>query len=161
MHTHTHHTRVHTQACTTCSDINWVLIFTLFSRSVHVHECTHLCTHIVMYIACTPYICHTHSTHSTHIQYIALLRKWNLVHNTYMHTHTCTHTHVQYTCTHAYHEKNKHTHTHMYIARKAYSAKLCSLHLHMYFIPFNCFMHVFNFCTLSLCTRSVSLCSVA
>ncbi|KAL5510293.1 hypothetical protein EMCRGX_G005818, partial [Ephydatia muelleri] len=77
-------------ARTICSDTNWVLIFTLFSRSVHVHECTHLCTHIVMYTACTPYICHTYSTYT--YSTLALLQKWNLVHNTYIHVHvhSCT-----------------------------------------------------------------------
>ena len=63
-HTHTHHSCPHTQARTTCSDISWVLIFTLFSRSVHVQECAHLCTHIVMYTACTPCNCHTYSTYT-------------------------------------------------------------------------------------------------
>ena len=109
-HTHTNHTNARTHARTTCSDINWVLIFTLFSQSVHVHECTHLCTHIVMYTACTPYICHTYSTYST----LALLRKWNLVYNTYIHSctvhlyarilmknikHVYTHSHTHVHCT--------------------------------------------------------------
>ena len=111
-HIHTHTTRaLNTQARTTCSDINWVLNFTLFSQSVHVHECTHLCTHIVMYTACTPYICHTYSTYT--YSTLALLRKWILVHNTYVHSctvhlyarilmknikHVYTHSHT-HTCT--------------------------------------------------------------
>ena len=119
-HTHTHHTREHTQARTTCSDINWVLIFRLLSRSVHVHECTHLCTHIVMYTACTPCICHTYSTYT--YSTLTLLRKWNLVHNTYI--HSCTvhlYAWIQMkSIKHVY----THSHTHIYIAHKAYSAKL-------------------------------------
>ena len=111
-HIHTHTTRaLNTQVRTTCSDITWVLNFTLFSQSVHVHECTHLCTHIVMYTACTPYICHTYSTYTYSI--LALLRKWILVHNTYIHSctvhlytrilmknikHVYTHSHT-HTCT--------------------------------------------------------------
>ena len=64
-HTHTHHTHEHTQAHTTCSDINWVLIFTLLSRSVHVHECAHtlLCTQPVHPI----FITHTAHTHIVHL----------------------------------------------------------------------------------------------
>ena len=76
-----------------------------------MHECTHLCTHIVMYTACTPYICHTYSTYTYSI--LALLRKWILVHNTYIHSctvqlyarilmknikHVYTHSHT-HTCT--------------------------------------------------------------
>ena len=116
-HTHTPHSCTHTQARTTCSDINWVLIFTLFSQSVHVHECTHLCTHIVMYTACTPCICHTYSTYT--YSTLALLRKWNLVHNTYI--HSCTvHLYARILMKNIKHVYT-HSHTHMYIARKVYS----------------------------------------
>ena len=76
-----------------------------------MHECTHLCTHIVMYTACTPCICHTYSTFTYSI--LVLLRKWILVHNTYIHSctvhlyarilmknikHVYTHSHT-HTCT--------------------------------------------------------------
>ena len=81
-HTYTH---VHTHTGTTCSEFGFLfLTLSLFLQSVHVHECTHLCTHIVMYTACTPYICHTYSTYT--YSTLALLRKWNLVHNTYIHS---------------------------------------------------------------------------
>ena len=59
---------------------------TLTCAHTHAHAHTHLCTHIVMYTACTPYICHTYSTYT--YSTLALLRKWNLVHNTYI--HSCT-----------------------------------------------------------------------
>ena len=92
-HTHTPHSCTHTHARTTCSDINWVLIFRLFSQSVHVHECTHLCTHIVMYTACTPYICHTYSTYT---QYSCIVTEMEscaqhihtLMYSTLVRTHT-------------------------------------------------------------------------
>ena len=115
-HTHTHHTREHTQARTTCSDINWVLIFRLLSRSVHVHECAHtlLCTQPVHPIY------HTYSTYT--YSTLTLLRKWNLVHNTYI--HSCTvHLYAWIQMKNIKHVYT-HSHTHMYIAHKAYSAKL-------------------------------------
>ena len=113
------HTCAHTHS-TTCSDFGFLfLTLSLFSQSVHVHECTHLCTHIVMYTACTPCICHTYMYSTYTYSTLALLRKWNLVHNTYI--HSCT-VHL-YACIlmknikHVY----THSHTHMYIARKVYS----------------------------------------
>ena len=86
------------------------LTLSLFSQSVHVHECTHLCTHIVMYTACTPCICHTYSTYT----YSTLALLQNLVHNTYIHSctvhlyahilmknikHVYTHSHTHVHCT--------------------------------------------------------------
>ena len=154
-HTHTHTTLVHThtQARTTCSDINWVLIFTLFSRSVHVHECAHLCTHIVMYTACTPYICHTYSayTYST----LALLWKWNLVHNTYI--HSCT-VHL-YARIKMKNIKHVYTHSHTHVHCVMSKLVLCTCTCILFHLTALCMY--FDFYTLSLCTRSVSLCSVA
>ena len=47
-HTHTH-THTHTDwACTTCRYFGF-LFLTLFSQIVHVHECTHMCTHTHAY----------------------------------------------------------------------------------------------------------------
>ena len=48
------------------------------------------------------------------------------------------------------------THTHMYIARKVYSKLvLCTFTCNIN--SFNCFMHVFDFYTLSLCSLRVEL----
>ena len=149
VHTHTHtHTHTE-RACTTCSDIGSYFSQKVTHTNTHTHTthaCTHrlvplavtsigfsfshcfhkvymcmnvhtcACTHIV----CTQpvhhiFVTHTAHTHST----LALLRKWNLVHNTYI--HSCT-VHL-YACIlmnnikHVY----THSHTHMYIARKVYS----------------------------------------
>ena len=81
-----------------------------------MHECTHLCTHIVMYTACTPYICHTYSTYT---QYTCIVTEMEscaqhihtLMYSTLVHMHTNEKTLSMST----------HTHTHMYIARKVYS----------------------------------------
>ena len=82
-----------------------------------MHECTHLYTHIVMHTACTPYICHTYSTYT--YSTLALLRKWNLVHNTYI--HLCTvHLYARILMKNIKHVYT-HSHTHMYIAHKVYS----------------------------------------
>ena len=121
-----------------------------------MHECTctctHLCTHIVMYTACTPYICHTYSTYTYSI--LALLRKWILVHNTYI--HSCTvHLYARILMKNIKHVYT-HSHTHMYIARKVYSKLvLCTFTCNIN--SFNCFMHVFDFYTLSLCSLRVEL----
>ena len=124
-HTHTHtHTNRHTHTTHACTHRLVPLAVTSigfsFSHCFHkvymcmnVHTCAHtlLCTQPVHHILVT----HTAHTHST----LALLRKWNLVHNTYI--HSCT-VHL-YACIlmknikHVY----THSHTHMYIARKVYS----------------------------------------
>ena len=97
----------------------------------------------------TPYICHTYSTYT--YSTLALLQKWNLVHNTYVHSCTV----LLYARILMNNIKHVHTrsHTHMYIACKVYS----KLVLHMQYIPINCFMHVFDFYTLSLCSLRVEL----
>ena len=120
-----------------------------------MHECTHLCTHIVMYTACTPYICHTYSTYT--YSTLALLRKWNLVHNTYI--HSCTvhlYARIQMkNIKHVYTHTHTHTHTHMYIARKVYSKLvLCTCTCIVFH---STAMHVFDFYTLSLCSLRVEL----
>ena len=65
----------------------------------------------------TPYICHTYSTYT--YSTLALLQKWNLVHNTYV--HSCTvHLYARILMNNIKHVYTR-SHTHMYIARKVYS----------------------------------------
>ena len=96
-HTHTHtHSHVHTL------------------RHMHTHTCAHtlLCTQPVHHI----FVTHTAHTHTVHLH---LLRKWNLVHNTYI--HSCTvHLYARILMKNIKHVYT-HSHTHMYIARKFYS----------------------------------------
>ena len=116
-----------------------------------MHECRHLCTHIVMYTACTPYICHTYSTYT--YSTLALLQNWNYVHNTYI--HSCTlhlYARIQmknikhvYTC----------SHTLMHNARKVYSKLvLCTYTCIIFHLTALC---IFDFYTLSLCSLRVEL----
>ena len=130
-YTHTHmHTHMHTHrdwACTTCSDFGF-LFLTLFSQSVHVHDCVHTyntCTHTYTHILG---LYHLHSFYNVymcmnvHTCAHTLLCKQPVYHIFVTHTHShtvhmhcygngilCTihtYTHVQYTCTHTYHEKH-------------------------------------------------------
>ena len=100
----------------------------------------------------TPCICHTYSTYT--YSTLALLQKWNLVHNTYV--HSCTvHLYARILMNNIKHVYTR-SHTHMYIARKVYSKLVlctCTCNIN----SFNCFMHVFDFYTLSLCSLRVEL----
>ena len=111
-----------------------------------MHECTHLCTHIVMYTACTLYICHTYSTYTYSTFAFCIVTEMEscaqhihtLMYNTLVRTHTNENIKHVYT----------HSHTHIYIASKVYSTLvLCT-----------CTCIVFHLT--ALCMYSLSLCSL-
>ena len=116
---------------------------------MNVHTCAHtlLCTQPVHHI----FVTHTAHTHTVHL-------------HCYRNGILCT-THTYNSCTvHLYARilmnniKHVYTrsHTHMYIARKVYSKLvLCTLTCNIN--SFNCFMHVFDFYTLSLCSLRVEI----
>ena len=133
-HTYTHtHTHTHTHTTHACTHRLVPLAVTSigfsFSHCFHkvymcmnVHTCAHtlLCTQPVQHI----FVTHRAHTHST----LALLRKWNLVHDTYI--HSCTvhlYAHIlMKNIKHVY----THSHTHMYIAHKVYSKLVFSAPAH-------------------------------
>ena len=93
-HTHTH-THTHTPLVPTHTGLVPLAVTSVgfsFSHCFHevymcmnIHTCAHtlLCTQPVHHI----FVTHTAHTHTVHLHF-ALLRKWNLVHNTYI--HSCT-----------------------------------------------------------------------
>ena len=74
-------------------------------------------THCNVHSLYTIYLSHKYSTYT--YSTLALLRKWNLVHNTYI--HSCTvHLYARIPMKNIKHVYT-HLHTHMYIAHKVYS----------------------------------------
>ena len=98
---------------TLCSYFSHCHCFHKVYMCMNVHTCTHtmLCTSLYTIYG------HTYSTYT--YSTLALLRKWNLVHNTYI--HSCTvHLYARILMKKIKHVYT-HSHTHMYIARKVYS----------------------------------------
>ena len=105
-----------------------------------------------MYAACASYIYHTYSTYT--YSTLALLRKLNLVHNTYI--HSCTvHLYAWIQMKNIKHVYTQ-SHTHMYTAHKSYSAKLvlCTCTCIVFHLTALCMPY---FYTLPLCSLHVEL----
>ena len=117
-----------------------------------MHECTHLYTHNVIYTACTPYICHTYSTYT--YSTLALLRKWNLVHNTYI--HSCTvHLYARILMKNIKHVYT-HSHTHMYTlhVRSILNFVLCTSTCIIFHLTALCMYLISIPCPFALCVWS-------
>ena len=108
-------------------------------------------THCYVHSLYIIYICHTYSTYT--YSTLALLRKWNLVHNTYI--HSCTvHLYariqiknIKYVYTHS--------HTHMYIASKVYSKLvLCTCTCNIFHLTALCMYLISIPCPFALCVWS-------
>ena len=93
----------------------------------------------------TPYICRTYSTYT--YSTLALLQKWNLVHNTYV--HSCTvHLYARILMNNIKHVYT-HSHTHMYIARKVYSKLvLCTCTCNIFHLTALCMYLISTPCSL-------------
>ena len=81
--TNTHHTHRLVLLAVTSIGFSFAHCFHEVYMCMNVHTCCYV-------HSCTPYICHTYSTYMYTYSTLALLRKWNLVHNTYIHSCTCT-----------------------------------------------------------------------
>ena len=105
---------------------------------MNVHTCTHtlLCTQPVHHI----FVTHTAHTHTVHL-------------NTYI--HSCT-VHLYARILMKTLSMSTHTHTHTCTLHVRSILNLFSAPAHALY-PFNCFMHVFDFYTLSLCSLRVEL----
>ena len=99
----------------------------------------------------TPYICHTYSTYT--YSTLALLQKWNLVHNTYV--HSCTvHLYARILMNNIKHVYTR-SPTHMYIARKVYSKLvLCTCTCIIFHLTALCMYLIFIPCPIAPCVWS-------
>ena len=114
---------------------------------MNVHTCAHtlLCTQ-----PDTIYLSHIQHIH---IQYTALLQKWNLVHNTYV--HSCTvHLYARILMNNIKHVYTR-SHTHMYIARKVYSKLvLCTFTCNIFHLTALCMYLISTPCPFAPCVWS-------
>ena len=143
MCTHTH-TCTHTDwACNACSDFGF-LFLTLSLQSVHVHECTHMCTaHTHTQTGLVP-LAVTLGSYFSHCLYKAYMC---------MNVHTCAHTHA-------------HTHTHTETGLVPLAEFLQSVHVHelthihtcAHTHSTTCSDFGFLFLTLSLFSQSTYMC---
>ena len=101
----------------------------------------------------TPYtcICHTYSTYT--YSTLALLQKWNLVHNTYV--HSCTvHLYARILMNNIKHLYTRSL-THMYIARKVYSKLvLCTCTCNIFHLTALCMYLTSTPCSFAPCVWS-------
>ena len=109
-------------------------------------------THCYVHSLYTIYLSHIQHIH---IQYTCIVTEMD---SCAQHIHTLMYSTLVRTHTNEKHLACLHTltHTHMYIACKVYSKLvLCTFTCNIN--SFNCFMHVFDFYTLSLCSLRVEL----
>ena len=116
---------------------------------MNVHTCAHtlLCTQPdTIYLS---HIQHIHIQYST----LALLQKWNLVHNTYV--HSCTvHLYARILMNNIKHVYTR-SHTHMYIARKVYSKLvLCTCTCNIFHLTALCMYLISTPCPFAPCVWS-------
>ena len=99
----------------------------------------------------TPYICHTYSTYT--YSTLALLQKWNLVHNTYV--QPCTvHLYTRILMNNIKHVYTR-SHTHMYIARKVYSKLVfCTCTCNIFHLTALCMYLISTPCPFAPCVWS-------
>ena len=110
----------------------------------------HTCAHTLLCIQ-PDTICHTYSTYT--YSTLALLQKWNLVHNTYV--HSCTvHLYARILMNNINHVYTR-SHTHLYIARKVYSKLvLCTCTCNIFHLTALCMYLISIPCPFAPCVWS-------